>query len=1089
MSEDGHRKRQRRSPERSSRSREDDYYDYDDRRREPSRRSDPYYRESHYSDYRDNKDRDYSHHRSSRDGHREYDDRSEAYYERDSREGRREYSKPGVDTRYEETSYYPNARHSRDDYERYGARRTSREPDERVDDRPRTRDIEVQRTRDSYRDEKVFEAQKQTNITIEHGKKFLPIDKESNELFSESKVQHMINKALDPTVKQENVADSAKKAAAEIDEIVKARRLKLEKWKKENESKVSDTANQSSWNLENDDDDIDGDNNIDPLALLKAANETSKEMVNLKKDSKNGSDDELLTVPKKKLLFGKRITDSSKQVIGFGIRSTLQPKPISKRLVLDSNEDEVDIAPVPDITRSDENIESKDDQQIQNALESDADDALDQFMQDVHVEVQKTADVDMMRIEEVQSKLSIKSLKEELFKDEEEPEEELSVIPISAAGAEYNFSDFLTASEAKKKELPTVDHSKITYEPFRKDFYMEPPDLAKLTPEEVDQMRIDLDGIYVRGLKCPKPVEKWSQFGMPPGIQEVIKKFLKYERPTPIQSQAIPAIMSGRDVIGIARTGSGKTIAFILPMLRHIRDQRPSGPQEGPIGLIMTPTRELAQQIYKECKHFVKVLNLRVCCCYGGTPLKDQIAEVKRGAEIIICTPGRMIDLLTANNGRVTNLRRVSYLVLDEADRMFDMGFEPQVMKILDNVQPGRQTLLFSATFPRFMEGLARKVLTKPLEIIVGARSVVSSDITQIVLVLKGNEDARFMRLLAILGKQFSDDPDMKVLIFVDRQGNADEMMSMLMKRGYPCLSLHGGKDQADRDSVIQDFKNNAANIMVATSVAARGLDIKELKLVINFDCPNHMEDYVHRCGRTGRAGNKGVAYTFVRPDQGKYAVEIIKALKASKVDIPKNLQSLAEKYLARVRNGVARIAGSGFGGRGLHKLIDDRIELRKNQHAELAIDAEKPVEADGGPGAIATTGLIVPNSSRTRAVVREEAQAVDKSADFVEKSIRSVQERMEKWNNMLPAERARQMALRLGKEHIGTGRVTTDAPCWAEVDINDFPHPARIKITSKDQIQRLVETSGAAVTCRGIYVPPGRVPPHGERKLYLVNN
>ena len=155
---------------------------------------------------------------------------------------------------------------------------------------------------------------------------------------------------------------------------------------------------------------------------------------------------------------------------------------------------------------------------------------------------------------------------------------------------------------------------------------------------------------------------------------------MNYAAPTSIQCQAIPAIMSGRDVIAVAKTGSGKTIAFILPMLRHIKDQRPLENMEGPIGIIMTPTRELAVQIHKECKNFLKVLGLRAVCAYGGSPIKDQIAELKRGAEIVVCTPGRLIDLLCANSGRVTNLRRTTFLVLDEADRMFDMGFEPQVI-------------------------------------------------------------------------------------------------------------------------------------------------------------------------------------------------------------------------------------------------------------------------------------------------------------------------------------------------------------------------------------------------------------------------
>lgn len=212
-----------------------------------------------------------------------------------------------------------------------------------------------------------------------------------------------------------------------------------------------------------------------------------------------------------------------------------------------------------------------------------------------------------------------------------------------------------------------------------------------------------------------------------------------------------------------------------------------------------------------------------------------------------------MIDLLCANSGRVTNLKRVTYMVMDEADRMFDMGFEPQVMKIVNNVRPSRQTVLFSATFPRQMEALARKVLKKPLEITVGGRSVVCDDVNQIVEVREN--ETKFVRLLEILGQLFNDEGEegASALIFVDRHEAADNLLRDLMRRGYPCQSLHGGKDQADRDSTIADFKSGVTNILIATSVAARGLDVKNLKVVINYECPNHMEDYVHRVGRTGR--------------------------------------------------------------------------------------------------------------------------------------------------------------------------------------------------------------------------------------------
>jgi ATP-dependent RNA helicase DDX46/PRP5 len=251
-----------------------------------------------------------------------------------------------------------------------------------------------------------------------------------------------------------------------------------------------------------------------------------------------------------------------------------------------------------------------------------------------------------------------------------------------------------------------------------------------------------------------------------------------------------------------------------------------------------------------------------------------------------------MIDLLTANSGRVTNLKRVTYVVLDEADRMFDMGFEPQVMKIINNIRPDRQTVLFSATFPKQMDSLARKILQKPLEITVGGRSVVAAEIEQIVEVR--SDETKFNRLLEILGQMYNDDPECRTLIFVDRQEAADNLLRELMRKGYLCMSLHGGKDQMDRDSTIADFKSGVVPIVIATSVAARGLDVKQLRLVVNYDAPNHMEDYVHRAGRTGRAGNKGTCITFITDEQERYSVDLYRALKASNATVPKELEDLA---------------------------------------------------------------------------------------------------------------------------------------------------------------------------------------------------
>ena len=480
------------------------------------------------------------------------------------------------------------------------------------------------------------------------------------------------------------------------------------------------------------------------------------------------------------------------------------------------------------------------------------------------------------------------------------------------------------ANKKKKKELPAVNHAKVKYEPFRKSFYSEPIDMSDWSEADVAGLRLELDGIKVRGVDVPKPVQRWAQCGL--GVQslEVIQK-LGYTAPTSIQAQAIPAITSGRDVIGVAKTGSGKTVAFLLPMFRHIKDQRPLDMLEGPVGLIMTPTRELATQIHRDCKPFLKALNLRAVCAYGGAPIKDQIADLKRGAEIIVCTPGRMIDLLAANSGRVTNLRRVTYIVLDEADRMFDMGFEPQVMKILGNIRPERQTVLFSATFPRQMEALARKTLSKPVEIVVGGRSVVAPEITQVVEVR--SEDQKFIRLLELLGNMYSDEKneDDRALIFVDRQESADSLLRELMRKGYPCMSIHGGKDQVDRDSTIDDFKAGVVPILIATSVAARGLDVKQLKLVVNYDAPNHLEDYVHRAGRTGRAGNTGTAVTFLTEEQERYAVDIAKALKQSSQPVPPAVQKLVDNFSEKVKAGKEKASTSGFGGKGLERLDQER--------------------------------------------------------------------------------------------------------------------------------------------------------------------
>ncbi|KAI9825508.1 MAG: pre-mRNA processing RNA-helicase [Phylliscum demangeonii] len=691
---------------------------------------------------------------------------------------------------------------------------------------------------------------------------------------------------------------------------------------------------------------------------------------------------------------------------------------------------------------------------------------------------------------------------------------------VSLNTIEANPGDILAMASKvrKKKELPTVNHSKMNYDAFRKDFYHEPAELAMMTEEAVAELRLELDGIKVRGVDVPKPVQKWSQCGLGAQTLQVIQK-LDYERPTAIQAQAIPAIMSGRDVIGVAKTGSGKTIAFLLPMFRHIKDQKPLETLDGPVGLVMTPTRELATQIHKECKPFLKALNLRAVCAYGGAPIKDQIADLKRGAEIIVCTPGRMIDLLAANSGRVTNLRRVTYLVLDEADRMFDMGFEPQVMKIIANIRPHKQTVLFSATFPRQMEALARKALQQPVEIIVGGRSVVAPEITQVVEVR--SEESKFLRLLELLGDLYDRDDDARTLVFVDRQESADNLLRELMRKGYPCMSIHGGKDQVDRNSTIDDFKAGVVPIMIATSVAARGLDVKQLKLVVNYDAPNHLEDYVHRAGRTGRAGNTGTAVTFLTEEQDRYSVEIGKALRQSGQAVPAAVQALVDAFTAKVKAGKEKASGSGFGGKGLEKLDFERDAARTRERRtyktgeegdEPDEKADKPEDikvakaasavqpAAGGsapapapapapvligvPKGIDLDGKITVHRTEGGGAARGGGGAARGGGggdagrnplDRVGLAVADIHSRLNKAGE-----------LRTGVPVDNKG---PDAGAFhATLEINDFPQKARWAVTNRTNVAKILEATATSITTKGSFYAAGKEPQPGENpKLYIL--
>ncbi|KAF8409871.1 hypothetical protein HHK36_002389 [Tetracentron sinense] len=663
--------------------------------------------------------------------------------------------------------------------------------------------------------------------------------------------------------------------------------------------------------------------------------------------------------------------------------------------------------------------------------------------------------------------------------------------------------------KTKAEKLSIVDHSKIQYPPFRKNFYIEVKEISRMTSDEVVAYRKQLE-LKIHGKDVPKPIKTWHQTGLTSKILDTIKK-LNYERPMSIQAQALPIIMSGRDCIGVAKTGSGKTLAFVLPMLRHIKDQPPVVPGDGPIGLIMAPTRELVQQIHNDIKKFAKVMGVNCVPVYGGSGVAQQISELKRGSEIVVCTPGRMIDILCTSSGKITNLRRVTYLVMDEADRMFDMGFEPQITRIVQNTQPDRQTVLFSATFPRQVEILARKVLNKPVEIQVGGRSVVNKDITQLVEVRPENE--RFLRLLELLGEWYEKG---KILIFVHSQEKCDSLFKDMLRHGYPCLSLHGAKDQTDRESTISDFKSNVCNLLIATSIAARGLDVKELELVINFDVPNHYEDYVHRVGRTGRAGRKGCAITFISEEDARYAPDLVKALYLSEQAVPEDLKALADGFMAKVNQGLEQAHGTGYGGSGF-KFNEEEDEVRraakKAQAKEYGFEEDKSDSEDEDEGVRKAGGDI--SQQAALAQVAAIAAASKASIASMPTPISAAQLLP---NGGLPvalpgvlgltipvttavvpgaalpiapnegAARAAALAAAINLQH-NLAKIQADAMpehYEAELEINDFPQNARWKVTHKETLGPISDWTGAAITTRGQYYPSGKIPGPGERKLYL---
>ncbi|KAI6189220.1 RNA helicase [Aphelenchoides besseyi] len=452
-------------------------------------------------------------------------------------------------------------------------------------------------------------------------------------------------------------------------------------------------------------------------------------------------------------------------------------------------------------------------------------------------------------------------------------------------------------------DLRPTDWSKTKMDSIQKNIYTENHVVTARSKSEIDAW-LSENQVTLTGKDIPNPVFEFNEAGYPKEIESLL--YHNYQKPTVIQSISWPTALSGRDMISIAKTGSGKTLGFILPAIMHTLSQgrRPMG--GGPSVLVVLPTRELAQQVQEVAREYAGVMGLSSTCIFGGASKVGQSNSLRTGVDICIATPGRLLDFL--DNG-TTSLSRCSFLVLDEADRMLDMGFEPQIRRVISQIRPDRQSLMFSATWPKEIRQLAADFQVDPVFLNVGSLELSANhNIEQIVEVIE--EHAKETRLYQILESLRSVN-NAKVIIFVGTKRKADDLTGIMRRGGWPALCIHGDKEQRERDWVLSEFKSGKSPILLATDVAARGLDVDNITVVVNFDFPNNSEDYVHRIGRTGRRDNKGTAHTFFTYANASKARDLIKVLQEAQQVVPESLQSLAiGGYSSRTTNTRSRFNG-----------------------------------------------------------------------------------------------------------------------------------------------------------------------------------
>lgn len=406
--------------------------------------------------------------------------------------------------------------------------------------------------------------------------------------------------------------------------------------------------------------------------------------------------------------------------------------------------------------------------------------------------------------------------------------------------------------------------------------------------------------VEVSGDGVPEPITSFTAPPLDPLLVENVT-LSRFSKPTPVQKYSVPIVAGGRDLMACAQTGSGKTGGFLFPVLSESYMNGPAAVPEStgafsshkvyPTALVMAPTRELVSQIFDEAKKFSYRSWVRPSVVYGGADIGSQIRNLERGCDLLVATPGRLKDLL--ERGRVS-LANIKYLVLDEADRMLDMGFEPQIRHIVQECDmPGvedRQTLMFSATFPRDIQMLARDFLKEYIFLSVGRVGSTSENITQKILYVEDEEKK------SVLLDLLSANDNGLTIIFTETKRMADNLADYLYDQGFPATAIHGDRSQYEREKALAAFKSGTAPILVATAVAARGLDIPNVSHIVNFDLPSDIDDYVHRIGRTGRAGNIGIATAFFNRNNKNIVKGLVDLLTEANQEVPDFLSKIARE-------------------------------------------------------------------------------------------------------------------------------------------------------------------------------------------------